>query len=74
MAIKNWFDVILSMFPLHFSDWRFLTQAQQTETKEFLLMKFGIDDLKLALDHYITQNGKCSLISIMLNLLKLSFI
>ncbi|CAC5387768.1 unnamed protein product [Mytilus coruscus] len=38
-------------------DWRHLTQAQQTETKEFLLMKFGIDDLELALDQYVRQNG-----------------
>ncbi|VDI35096.1 Hypothetical predicted protein [Mytilus galloprovincialis] len=38
------------------ADWRHLSQAQQTETKEFLLMKFSIDDLKLALDQYITEN------------------
>ncbi|XP_076109602.1 uncharacterized protein LOC143078636 [Mytilus galloprovincialis] len=40
------------------SDFRSLTEEQQRETKEFLLMRFSVEDLQLALDQYFVQKGE----------------
>ncbi|XP_063438348.1 major antigen-like [Mytilus trossulus] len=40
------------------SDFRSLTEEQQRETREFLLMRFSIEDLQLAWDQYFVQKGE----------------
>ncbi|OPL20944.1 hypothetical protein AM593_07156, partial [Mytilus galloprovincialis] len=40
------------------SDFRSLTDEQQRETREFLLMRFSIEDLQLAWDQYFVQKGE----------------
>jgi hypothetical protein len=42
---------------LFVTDWHDLSTEQQNETKEFLLMRFSVDDLQLAWDQYYVQKG-----------------
>ncbi|XP_052082759.1 golgin subfamily A member 6-like protein 22 isoform X2 [Mytilus californianus] len=40
------------------TDFKSLTEEQQRETREFLLMKFSVEDLQLAWDQYFVQKGE----------------
>jgi hypothetical protein len=42
---------------LFVTDWHDLSTEQQNETKEFLLIRFSVDDLQLAWDQYYVQKG-----------------